>query len=101
MDTTNQQLSNRTTIEETLKTMIVEVIGEDFISLEEINLTDKLTEDLEMESIDIVQFADLVKSEYGEKSDLTQWMSSMDLNEIINLKVFEIVDFLDKELSTN
>ena len=98
MDITNRKSELKEKIEYQLKKMIVEVIGDDFISIGEIQTNSKLAEDLEMESIEIVQFADLVKTEFGDRVDLTLWMSSMELTEIINLKLQDILDFLFKEL---
>ncbi len=99
MDIVNQQNETKASITSSLKKIIVEVIGEDFISEEEINIENTFTEDLEMESIEIVQFADLVKSKYGEKANLTKWMSDMDLDQIIHLKLQEVIDFINQEIS--
>ena len=99
MDTMNQLTASKATIAQKLKEIIIEVVGEDFLTTEEINIGDSFTEDLEMESIEIVEFADLVKSEYGKKADLTAWLSDMDLDTIINLKLSQVVDFLDQEIS--
>ncbi|MFC5044326.1 acyl carrier protein [Aquimarina hainanensis] len=85
-----------------LKQMIIEVVGEDFLSLEDINEDCSFTDDLEMESIEIVQFADKVKGMYGEHVDLAGWMSSMEMEKIFNLTLKEVVAYLEKAiLATN
>lgn len=94
MDIVNQQTETKASIEATLKKIIVEVIGEDFITEKEISIEDTFTENLEMESIEIVQLTDLVNSKYGEKIDLTNWLSDMDLEKIINLQLKEVIDFI-------
>ncbi|KAA1246840.1 acyl carrier protein [Aquimarina sp. RZ0] len=99
MDIINQHTETKASIETELKKMIVEVIGEDFITENEISTEDTFTDGLEMESIEIVQFADLVKSQYGEKADLTTWLSDMGLEKIIDLKLQEVIDFIEHEIT--
>ena len=94
MDGIKQAAISKENVFNQLKDFIVEVVGEDFIEAEDITIDSAFTEDLEMESIEIVQFADLVKANYGEGVDLTGWLSGMDLEDIINLKISTVVDYL-------
>lgn len=102
MDKVNERPVTADRILLQLKQMIIEVVGEDFLSLEDINEDCSFTDDLEMESIEIVQFADKVKGMYGEHVDLAGWMSSMEMEKIFNLTLKEVVAYLEKAiLATN
>jgi acyl carrier protein len=79
----------------TLAGFIKEVIGNEWIEDTEITLDSSFSVDLEMESIEIVEFAEKVKLYYGDKVDFVKWLSKMELDRIINLKVGEVVEYID------
>ncbi len=70
-----------------LKKMIVDIVGEQFISEEEIKPGDNIHSDLEMDSIEIVQLADAIKVCYGTQVDVANWLSNMEIEDIIALDV--------------
>lgn len=84
-----------------LKQFIVDIIGEDVV--EEIDITPActFTRDLEMDSIEIVAFAEKVKAKYGDVVDFAAWFSGMDLDDLVNLKLSDIINFITNEHSTN
>jgi acyl carrier protein len=83
---------------EQLKQFISEIIGFEYV--EELNITMEsvFTKDLEMDSIEIVAFAEKVKGKYGEKIDFVGWLSGMDMEEIISLSLGRIVTFIAQAL---
>lgn len=91
----------KTQIYQVLKQFIIDIIGEDVA--EEIEITPKsaFTKDLEMDSIEIVAFAEKVKAKYGDGIDFTTWLSEMDLDDLINLKIEDIINYIADEYSGN
>jgi acyl carrier protein len=81
-----------------LKQFIAEIIGEDVV--EELNVTRKSTfvKDLEMDSIEIVAFAEKVKAYYGHQVNFIGWLSKMKIKEIINLSIGDVADFIANAL---
>jgi acyl carrier protein len=85
-------------IYEQLIQLVTEIIGSDII--EELNITKEsiLTKDLEMDSIEIVAFAEKVKVQYETRVDFTNWISNMELEALINLSFSQIIDFIYNSL---
>lgn len=77
-----------------LKQFITEVIGEEFVDELDITLESSFTKDLEMDSIELVTFAEKVKSRFGEHVDFTGWLSGMDIDQLINLRVSQVVNYI-------
>ena len=79
---------------ESLKKLIVETIGEDYLSVDDIKKEDNLNNDLDMDSIEVVTLAEKIKSTYGEDVDFAMWLSGLEINEIITLTVERIARFI-------
>jgi len=77
-----------------LKGFITEVIGEEFVEEMDITPESSFTKDLEMDSIEIVAFSEKIKAHFGDQIDFTGWLSSMDLDELINLDLRMIINYL-------
>ena len=56
-------------------------------------------EDLELESIDLVTFAGILAEHYGPDVDLADFLSQMDLDEVIELRIGDITDFVAERLA--
>lgn len=56
-------------------------------------------EDLQLESIDLVTFASILAEHYGADVDLAEFLSQKDLDEVIELRVGDIVDFVTNRLA--
>ena len=96
MDTiTTQRKLNGEEIFAVLKTFITEVIGEEFVEDMDITRESSFTRDLEMDSIEIVSFSEKVKAHFGEHIDFTGWLSGMDLDQLINLKLDDIINHIE------
>lgn len=77
-----------------LKGFITEVIGEEFVEEMDITPESSFTKDLEMDSIEIVSFSEKIKAHFGEQIDFTGWLSSMDLDQLIDLDLSMIINYI-------
>lgn len=90
---TNRQLNNNE-IFDLMKQFITEVIGEEFVEEMDITPQSSFTKDLEMDSIEIVSFSEKIKIHFGEQIDFTGWLSAMDLDQLINLNLEMIINYI-------
>ena len=56
-------------------------------------------DELGLESIDLVTFAGILAERYGPEVDLAGFLSEMDLDEVIDLRVGDIADFVAGRLA--
>lgn len=84
---------------QTISRFIHEVLGD--AVLEPIALETSFGEDLELESIELVALAEKIQAEYGEKVNFAEWLSEKELDELIHLKVGDLVAFIDECRSAN
>ena len=56
-------------------------------------------EDLGLESIDLVTFAGILAEHYGPDVNLADFLSEKDLDEVIELRIGDIADFVAKCLA--
>lgn len=97
MDTINSTTKlNSSEIFDLMKQFITEVIGEEFVEEMDITMESSFTKDLEMDSIEIVSFSEKIKIHFGEQIDFTGWLSNMDLDELINLNLGTIVNYIEE-----
>lgn len=77
-----------------LKQYIADIIGEDVV--EQIGVTPQsiFTKDLEMDSIEIVSFAEKVKANYGRETEFITWLSSMEFQDLLNLTVGQVAEYI-------
>ncbi len=87
-------LSKRDEVFAGLSGFVADIIGGDVA--EEIGISPEslFTQDLEMDSIQIVAFAEKVKREYGDRVDFVSWLSGMAPEKILLLSVGQVVDFI-------
>lgn len=81
--------------------LIQEVIGADWNEEQEISMETSFSEDLELESIEFVVLAEKLQERYGEKVSFVGWLSEMELDQIIALRVGDLVRFIDARLVTS
>ena len=95
MDTVNATLKiNHEELFTLLKGFITEVIGAEFVEEMDITPESSFTRDLEMDSIEIVSFSEKIKAHFGDQIDFTGWLSSMDLDQLINLDLSMIINYI-------
>ena len=73
---------------------IREVIGEEWADEVEIEAGTSFNDDLELESIEFVALAEKLQGHYGERVDFVGWLSGKDINEIIQLTVGDLTEFI-------
>lgn len=75
--------------------MLAQVIGEDYLADVEVTLETAFSGDLELESIEFVALAGLMKAHYGGDVDFVGFLADMDLHQIIALRVGQVVDHIE------
>ena len=79
---------------------IREIIGEEWADDLEIEAGSSFNNDLELESIEFVALAEKLQEHYGKQVDFVGWLSGKDINEIIQLTVGDLADFIVSCLSS-
>ena len=74
--------------------MVRDVIAEEWAADIAIGMNTSFAKDLELESIEFVALAERIRSEYGQGINLAGWLGSMDLNQILALRVGQLVEFI-------
>jgi acyl carrier protein len=80
--------------------MLAEVIGEDYLSEVDVTMDTAFSGDLELESIEFVALAGLMKAHYGGDVDFVGFLADMDLHQIIALRVGQVVGLIERSLAT-
>ncbi len=79
----------------TVAAMIHEVAGGELAFDRTITMETSFNGDLEIESIEFVALAERMQARYGSEVDFARWLSEKELEEIIELKVGDVVAFID------
>ncbi|TFE28360.1 acyl carrier protein [Frankia sp. B2] len=80
--------------------LLREVIGEEYVVDMEITMATSFNQDLELESIEFVALADRLRGRYGEAVDFVGLLADMDVDQVINMRVGEVVHFIVDSLPT-
>ena len=76
-----------------VKTILADVIGEDYVSVIEIGPGTSFQSDLEIESIELVAMGEQLQECYAHV-DFAAWLSTMEVDEIIAMTVGDLVDHI-------
>jgi acyl carrier protein len=76
-----------------VRTILADVIGEDYVSLIEIGPETSFQADLEIESIELVAMGEQLQERYAHV-DFAGWLSTMEVDEIIAMTVGDLVDHI-------
>jgi acyl carrier protein len=74
--------------------MVREVIGEDWADDVPIAMETSFAKDLELESIEFVALAEKLKERYGQEVDFAGWLGGMELDQILSLRVGQLVELI-------
>ena len=74
--------------------LIREVIGEEWALEAPITAATSFSQDLQVESIELVALSEKLQQRYGASVDFPGWLAGMELDEIIGLTVGQVVDFI-------
>ena len=80
---------------QTIGEIIREVVGEEWIQETAITRDTAFNRDLELESLEFVALAERIQERYGSQVDFVGWLSGQSLDQIIEMKVGDLVDFID------
>lgn len=77
-----------------LEQILLEVVGDDLLMDGPLTMETSFSDDLQLESIEFVALAEELLNTYGEKVDFVNWMSGMELDQVVNLTAGEVVGFV-------
>jgi acyl carrier protein len=83
----------------TVADLIAEVVGEELLFDTAITMETSFSDDLELESIEFVALSERLQEHYGERVDFVDWISEMEVAEIIALRVGQLVEHIIRCLS--
>ena len=75
--------------------MLADVIGDDYLLGVDISMDTAFSGDLELESIEFVALAGVLKDHYGPAVDFVGYLADMDVFEIIGLTVGQLVTHIE------
>ncbi len=79
--------------------LVREVLGDGFGADVTIGLETSFWKDLELESIELVTLGEQLQVRFGDKVDFVSWLSGKELDQIVNLRVGDLVGFIDGALA--
>ncbi len=74
--------------------LLHDVIGEEYVIDLEIDPSTSFNTDLELESIEFVTLADRMRHRYGDTVDFVGFLADKSVDEVINMRVGEVVSFI-------
>jgi acyl carrier protein len=82
-----------------VRDVLADVIGEDYVSELDIEMETAFRADLDIESIEFVAMGEALRELYGDRIDFVEWLTTMELDDIIALTVGELVDHIVEKLA--
>jgi acyl carrier protein len=73
---------------------LVAIAGDEILISGPISMTTSFNGDLELESIEFVALAEKLQLQFGQRVDFVGWISGKELDQIIQLTVGELVEFI-------
>jgi acyl carrier protein len=99
--TNNTNTAGQDAVFPQLKAVIVEIIGDDVAEFIEITKDSAFIGDLEMDSIQIVKFAEIINEHYGNEIDFVGWLSKKPIPQLIDLTIGEVASFIESNQGTD
>lgn len=79
---------------EVVRTLLGEVIGEEYLLDLTVEMETSFEDDLEIESIEFVKLGAKLTEHYGGKVDFAGFLADLDLDEIISMRVGTVVNYV-------
>jgi acyl carrier protein len=70
------------------------VVGEEWAEDIEISMDTSFVDELEIESVEMVALSERLQERYGESIDLASWLAAKEMDELIALRVRDLVEHL-------
>lgn len=83
-----------------VRDVLADVIGEDYVSELDVEMETAFRADLDIESIEFVAMGEILRERYGDRIDFVEWLTTMELDDIIALTVGELVDHIVEKLGS-
>jgi len=74
--------------------LLGDVVGEDYLDEVPVTMDTSFSADLELESIEFVALSEKLQEHFGDDVDFVSWIGDMELEQIIALRVGELVEFI-------
>jgi acyl carrier protein len=81
-------------VRQTIEDAIVEVVGRDYYEECDITLDSTFAEDVELESMEVMEIAEKLMEGYEGKVDFVAWFSDMELEDLVELSLGDLVEFI-------
>jgi acyl carrier protein len=85
-------------VHETVVRNIIEVVGQEFYEESEIGLDSTFSEDVELESTEVMEIAERLMEIYEDQVDFVGWFADMDLEDLVDLRLRDLIDFIVKSI---
>ena len=73
---------------------IIDVVGQEFYEECEVGLDSTFAEDIELESMEMMEIAERLMLTYEGRVDFVAWFADMELEEIIELTLGGLIEFI-------
>lgn len=93
------QASSETAVLGEIRAILAEVLDLSDVADIEIESEMTLTDELGLESIDLVSIGAMLTERYGEKVNLAAFLAEQEIDDVIKLTVGRLVDFVISRLS--
>lgn len=90
-------LTKETVLEEVaqiVRDILGDDLGDEWVDDMPITMESSFGKDLELESIEFVAMAEKLKEKYGKQVDFASWLASMELEQILALRVGDLVGYI-------
>jgi acyl carrier protein len=89
----NMSLTRESVLEDVAK-IVREILAEEWADDLPIAMSSSFSKDLELESIEFVALAERLKERYGRSVDFAGWLGAKELEQILALRVGDLVEFI-------
>jgi acyl carrier protein len=79
--------------------ILAEVVGEDFLLDTEISPDTTFSDDLALESIELVALAEKLQERYGERVNFVSFIGGMDIDEIMAITVGKLAGYIEAQMA--
>jgi acyl carrier protein len=85
-------------VHDTVVSTIVDVVGQEFYDECDVTLDSTFAEDIELESMEMMEIAERLMLAYEGRVDFVAWFADMELEDIIELTLGQLIDFIVRSL---
>jgi acyl carrier protein len=75
------------------------LVGQAYVEEMEVGPASRFEADLELESMEIAELAEQLMARYGADVDFVAWFADMELEQLVDLSIGDVVEFIVASLS--